>query len=221
MRHRTLRDGLLWRTALLISCGLAVPLLPARAEVLDIAADGSIRVRHGNGAVVWEGIDVATDPADGGPDLQAGPDGTGWSGLIDPVPAADLSPTVWRGPLRSAAGLAGISPALLEALVWQESRWSPGARSSAGAIGLGQLMPRTARQLGVDPRDPAANLAGAARYLRQQLDRFDGNIELALAAYNAGPERVARRGAVPAIAETRAYVRAITARLARAAKGQD
>jgi soluble lytic murein transglycosylase-like protein len=112
-----------------------------------------------------------------------------------------------------AADHAAISPALLEALVWRESHWHPAARSSAGAIGLGQLMPGTARQLGVDARDPHANLLGAALYLRQQLDRFDNNIELALAAYNAGPGRVERARGMPGIAETRAYVAAITGRL--------
>ena len=75
-------------------------------------------------------------------------------------------------------------------------------------------MPGTARDLGVDPRDPIQNLAGGARYLRQQLNRFDGNVEKALAAYNAGPGRVMTAGGIPSIPETQAYVRAIVARLA-------
>ena len=107
-----------------------------------------------------------------------------------------------------------ISPYLLEAVVWQESRWNPSARSRVGAIGLAQLMPGTARDLGVDPRDPIQNLSGGARYLRQQLNRFDGNVEKALAAYNAGPGRVMTAGGIPSIPETQAYVRAIVARLA-------
>jgi soluble lytic murein transglycosylase-like protein len=107
-----------------------------------------------------------------------------------------------------------ISPYLLEAVVWQESRWNPAARSRAGAIGLAQLMPGTARDLGVDPNDPLQNLSGGARYLRQQLNRFDGNVEKALAAYNAGPGRVMTAGGIPSIPETQAYVRAIVARLA-------
>jgi soluble lytic murein transglycosylase-like protein len=76
-------------------------------------------------------------------------------------------------------------------------------------------MPATGRQLGVDWRDPRANLEGGARYLRMQLDRFGGDVEKALAAYNAGPERVARAGGVPNIRETRQYVAAIMARLAQ------
>ncbi|WP_408609455.1 lytic transglycosylase domain-containing protein [Altererythrobacter lutimaris] len=107
-----------------------------------------------------------------------------------------------------------ISPALIEALVWQESRWRENAVSPKGARGLAQLMPATARYLGVDPDDPIQNLEGGARYLREQLDRFDGNLEWALAAYNAGPGRVERAQGIPRIRETRIYVASIMARLA-------
>jgi len=107
-----------------------------------------------------------------------------------------------------------LSPALIEALVWQESRWRAGAVSPAGARGLAQLMPGTARELGVDASDPFANLEGGARYLRQQLDRFGGDLEKALAAYNAGPGRVIRAGGIPEIRETQLYVSAIMGRLA-------
>lgn len=107
-----------------------------------------------------------------------------------------------------------LSPALIEALVWQESRWRADAVSPAGARGLAQLMPGTASDLGVDPDDPFANLEGGARYLRQQLNRFNGNLELALAAYNAGPQRVIRSGGIPRIRETQLYVAAIMGRLA-------
>jgi soluble lytic murein transglycosylase-like protein len=111
----------------------------------------------------------------------------------------------WAGAIQSAADKAGIDPALLAALVKHESNFDPSVVSHAGAIGLAQLMPGTARGLGVDPHDPQANLDGGARYLKEQLDRF-GSEELALAAYNAGPNRVAQAGGVPRIAETQAYV---------------
>jgi len=75
-------------------------------------------------------------------------------------------------------------------------------------------MPATARYLGVNPSDPIANLHGGARYLRQLLDQFDGNVEKALAAYNAGPGRVRSAGGIPAIAETQAYVSSIVRRIA-------
>lgn len=114
--------------------------------------------------------------------------------------------------LDQAAAESGLHPALLEALVWQESRWRPDAVSPKGAIGLTQLMPGTARELGVDPRDPTANLLGGARYLRSLLDRFDGDLVKALAAYNAGPRRVEQAGGVPPIAETQGYVLAILRR---------
>lgn len=106
-----------------------------------------------------------------------------------------------------------LSPSLIEALVWQESRWRSDAVSHAGARGLAQLMPGTARYLGVDPDDPFANLEGGARYLREQLDRFDGDLEKALAAYNAGPGRVERANGIPRIRETQNYVAAIMGRL--------
>jgi soluble lytic murein transglycosylase-like protein len=101
----------------------------------------------------------------------------------------------------------GLPPNVLLSLLHRESRFDPNAVSRVGALGLGQLMPGTARDLGVDPRDPMQNIEGSARYLRQQLDRFGGDMTLALAAYNAGPRRVAEAGnAIPDIAETRAYV---------------
>jgi soluble lytic murein transglycosylase-like protein len=81
-------------------------------------------------------------------------------------------------------------------------------------------MPGTARMMGVDPDDPHANLEGGARYLRMQLDTFGGDLEKALAAYNAGPGRVIRAGGIPAIAETRNYVAAIMARLSQPLRQQ-
>ena len=104
----------------------------------------------------------------------------------------------------------GLPIGLFDALIMQESRYKHTAISPKGALGLAQLMPGTARQLGSNPYAVIDNLRGGARYLRQQLDRF-GRFDLALAAYNAGPGRVARHGRVPAIAETIGYVRNISA----------
>lgn len=111
----------------------------------------------------------------------------------------------WAAAIDAVASRHGIDGRLMAALVWSESNFNPGVVSSAGALGLAQLMPGTARGLGVDPRDPIANLDGGTRYLRAQLERF-GRLDLALAAYNAGPNRVAAVGRVPNIVETQLYV---------------
>lgn len=109
----------------------------------------------------------------------------------------------------TAACEAGIPVRLFDAMVAQESRYHPFARSHAGAIGMTQLMPGTARQLGVsDPWAPLENLRGGARYLRQQFIRY-GAWDLALAAYNAGPGNVDKYAGIPPFRETRDYVRTI------------
>ncbi|MBZ4022506.1 lytic transglycosylase [Rhodobacter sp. TJ_12] len=114
----------------------------------------------------------------------------------------------YLGHARAAAARHGVPEDLFLRLVQQESGWNPGAVSPKGARGLAQLMPATAAKLGVDPADPMQNLEGGARYLRMMYDRF-GNWRLALAAYNAGPEAVAKYGGVPPYKETKNYVRII------------
>lgn len=109
---------------------------------------------------------------------------------------------------RAAAIKHGIPEDLFLRLVQQESGWNAGARSHKGAMGLAQLMPGTAAKLGVDANDPRQNLEGGARYLRMMYDRF-GDWRLALAAYNAGPEAVAKHGGIPPYRETTNYVRVI------------
>src|SRR3954452_15327083 len=112
--------------------------------------------------------------------------------------------------INDAATRNGVDPALLKALIRQESNFNPNARSGAGAVGLTQLMPSTAAGLGVgDPTDPAQAIEGGAKYLRQQLDRFGGDPAKALAAYNAGPGAVQRFGGVPPYAETQSYVQRV------------
>jgi len=109
---------------------------------------------------------------------------------------------------------AGLSVAewsiLYRANIEVESAYDVAALSPAGAIGLGQLMPGTARELGVDPQDMAQNLDGSARYLLMMLERF-GDGPLALAAYNAGPEAVIRHGGIPPFQETQGHVARVTA----------
>ena len=113
-------------------------------------------------------------------------------GLACPVPAA------FRPAFAAASAKTGVSAPLLVATAFEESRMNPLARSGAGARGLLQLMPATADDLRLDGRDPATNVLAGARYLKELLDRFD-SVELALAAYNAGPSAVELSGGAPTI----------------------
>jgi hypothetical protein len=126
-------------------------------------------------------------------------------GWADALPQAGRP---WAGAIDAAATNAGVDPRLLAAITQAESGFNPAARSGAGAVGLTQLMPGTAAGLGVDPTDPVANLDGGARYLAGQLDSF-GRVDLAVAAYNAGPGAVRQAGGVPEYPETQAYVRRV------------
>jgi soluble lytic murein transglycosylase-like protein len=170
----------------LITAGL-VTAVPARADVMAIT-DGEAHWVAG-GPVARRAVHLA-------------------------VPRSTTMPVAWRSTIALLAERYDLSPAVIEALVWQESRWQAGAISPKGARGLAQLMPRTAQALGANADDPVQNVAAGAYYLHTLLGRFHGNLEQALAAYNAGPARVAQAGGVPPIAETRGYVAAILARLA-------
>lgn len=118
----------------------------------------------------------------------------------------------YDGIIEEHAGLHGINPELVRAVIQVESGFNARAVSPKGAMGLMQLMPATATEFGVgNPFDPAENVRAGVAYLRRLLDRYDGRVELALAAYNAGPGAVDRHGAqVPPYRETREYVRKIT-----------
>ena len=124
--------------------------------------------------------------------------------------------SAWEAGVPAIAAEAKLDPHLLHAVIWAESRCNPVAVSPKGARGLMQLMPGTARQYGVtDSFDPLQNIRGGARYLRDLLDLFGGNVELALAAYNAGPRSVVdARMRIPPYRETLAYVPAVLKRLA-------
>jgi len=124
-----------------------------------------------------------------------------------PVDAQLITGRPYAELVAAAARDYDVPLALLHALIKAESGYNPKARSAAGAVGLMQLMPDTAKEMGVeDVLDPEDNVQGGARYLKRMLTLFDNDITLAVAAYNAGPDAVRRRGTVPPFAETRRYV---------------
>lgn len=175
------------------ACGLALAATgAAHAQVLQIEDNGAVRQVGG-----------------------------GWPQAVEtaPAPRAEATniPAPYRDAVLAAAARYDLSPALIDAVARSESGYDAKAVSPAGAIGVMQLMPATARALGVDPTDPAQNIMGGAAHLRAQLDRFDGAVDLALAAYNAGGGRVVQYGGVPPFKETRAYVATNLDRLAKAA----
>jgi soluble lytic murein transglycosylase-like protein len=107
----------------------------------------------------------------------------------------------------------GVDPRFIHAVIWQESKYKTDAESHAGAVGLMQLMPAAAERFGcADRNDPAANIAAGTKYLRWLIKRFDGNVELALAGYNAGEGSVDKYDGIPPYKETKNYVKIISER---------
>lgn len=192
--------------------------LQALEDILDASTLGS-----GNSGVLVASLEEGTSPVSAAHALY---------GAVDPNPGAaqmfgDAAGSIEQLIIRAAmethnmSGVraAGLSPkqwrCLLQALIWQESRFTIGARSPVGAFGLTQIMPGTAQDLGIYPayyENPYTQVNGGARYLAQMLAMFDGNIIHGLAAYNAGPGNVQRYGGVPPFAETQHYVQVIPER---------
>jgi soluble lytic murein transglycosylase-like protein len=214
-----------------LACAFTSVAVPsaAWADVMEISGGDFAWVAGAPASTRLAGLDAAALPLDAvlektaagaepampetGADLLPPAAGLDHAALSFTAVADAAGPSQWRAKVAQLAAKYDISPTLLEAVVWQESRWNTQARSPVGARGLAQLMPGTARQMGVNPDDPHANLEGGASFLRMQLDAFGGDVEKALAAYNAGPARVLRAGGIPAIRETQNYVASIMARL--------
>lgn len=174
--------------------------VPAKAQVIEIQPDGAVVTYAGPAVYASEGVrSLTAQPA-------------------RPAPESNLvaAPAEVSQAIRESAERHAVPSPLAEAVAWQESRFHQAAVSPKGAQGVMQLMPGTARTLGVDAADLKANVEGGVTYLAQMLNRF-GDTRLALAAYNAGPGAVLRYGGVPPYAETQAYVRSIMNRLGAAA----
>jgi len=186
-----MRIGAAWIAAAAFA---ALAAEPACADVLEIAPDGAV--------TTYSGAMVHTD--------------AGATAIVQSIrpPARQASADV-RLAIAGAAERYGLSRELVEAVAWQESRLRHAAVSPKGAVGVMQLTPGTARDLGVDPRDLGQNIAGGAAYLAQLLRRYDGDLKLSLAAYNAGPGAVDRHRGVPPYRETQAYVASILSRLSQ------
>ena len=118
---------------------------------------------------------------------------------------------MWEDSIQELCERYGVDPHLARAVMRMESGGNPNAISRAGAIGLMQLMPGTAKGLGVDPKDPVRNLEGGIKYLAQLADKYDGDLTKTLAAYNAGSGRVDSYGGIPPFPETQRYVRNVLA----------
>jgi len=194
---------------------------PAHADVLEIGTDGEARWISGPNVLQVEDTGLAWQ------DVAALAEVPIEAGVVPEYAIANAArqalgvPDAYAAKVAELSARFDLSPTLIEALVWQESRWHANALSPVGARGLAQLMPGTAREMGVNPDDPFANLEGGARYLREQLDRFDGDLEKALAAYNAGPGRVESAGGIPRIRETQTYVASVMGRLSNHSRSPD
>jgi hypothetical protein len=210
------------RVQVLVATGFAlmVPAVPATAEIVFLQSGGTLSVkghRYDGDSIVLslrKGGEVTCDRSlidkivpDEVPDVEPAP-AQGTTSGETPQPPRLLEAATPFGEIIAAVSQAhGVDPLLVSALIKVESGYRPKARSRKGAMGLMQLMPSTAREYKVrNPFDPRANIEGGIKHLKSLIDRFDGGLDLALAAYNAGEGAVKRFNGIPPYRETRNYV---------------
>jgi len=188
-----------------IQAMLTTGIVPPATQPTTPAASFSSQLANAQGAA----MNIAAAPT-GATATTAATTTTASTGVSELPPG-----TPYGAEITAAAKANGIDQALLAGLIKQESNFNPNAGSGAGARGLTQLMPTTAAGLGVsNVLDPVQSINGGAKYLKQQLDAFGGDVTKALAAYNAGPGAVKRFGGVPPYSETQNYVRIVQANAA-------
>lgn len=198
-------------SAMAILAAAVIGATPAGAQVLEIGDTGIVTTLNGPTITTSEGAKPLDGPAASAQQAMT----AGSIGLVaTPVAAVRMTPVGDLDALfRTASRESGVDARLLHAVAWQESHFRHASISPKGAVGIMQLMPDTARGLGVNPRDILQNLRGGAHLLARLLRQYRGNLDLTLAAYNAGPVAVRRWGGVPPYAETRDYVRSIRSML--------
>jgi soluble lytic murein transglycosylase-like protein len=177
-------------------------LSPAHADVLAIGDDGSVTVHSGPALYTSADLKPQALPAE--------------TPRVSRHTARNASPVV-RTAIASSAAHYSLSPALVAAVAWRESAFNAQAVSPKGAKGIMQLMPETARAYCARPCSAAQNVEAGTAYLQALMQRYDGDIVKALAAYDAGPRAVDRFGGLPPYRETQAYVDAILARMSATA----
>ena len=187
---------------LLVAAIALVAAAPSTAQVIEVGDDGAVEVRRGAAVTtIGEVVPIIIESPSRMVRRAEMPAGSAPDGTLGTLFAA-------------AARDFGVDQRLLHAVAWHESRFRQDAVSNKGAVGIMQLMPATARTMGVDPSDIVQNVRGGAALLARLLRQFGGDVRLTLAAYNAGPGSVYRYRGVPPFRETQAYVADIMQRLA-------
>jgi soluble lytic murein transglycosylase-like protein len=186
--------------ALLATATWCTMAMPARAQIASYVDEhGKLVFVNGDSPRPHRGSTISSHPV------------IATASLIPTAESVAAPPDRLDRIVRDAAERHNMDPALVKAVISTESGWNPHAVSRKGAVGLMQLIPETAQRFGVgNPYDPAQNVEAGTTYLKSLLDRYDGDLNKSLAAYNAGEHAVDRSGGVPAYRETRQYVQKVT-----------